>query len=222
MPALGYTGDADTTATTNSYIVDASNTVWRTWASDTTTCTCTDSTDTVWIHWAANAYTPTITANDAELDQTTWHVWSGDVERRKRQRRRERETERRFERQRRKQRRKQLVAERTAEDLLTAHLDDEQRADWEKDRKFTVWSRDRKRQYVVHGNSKSGNIRRVIDGEEVTQYCAHPARPIPLPDHLLAQKLHLEDNDIEFIGVANVHWDRRSDEQKARDREMAA
>jgi hypothetical protein len=107
------------------------------------------------------------------------------------------------------------LADKRAEQLLLEHLNEEQAAEWTKDRAFHIETADGRRKYrIAYGLQH--NVRVVKCEEPLTaqrgvalreghRLCAHvyhPDGPIPDADNVLAQKLLLEADEERFIAMA--------------------
>lgn len=99
----------------------------------------------------------------------------------------------------------QETARRTATATLEAHLTDYQVRELRTHRRFHVVG-SRGRCYRIHARGHSGNVELLRpDGTVQARLCAHPRRPMPDPDHWLAQALELMTDEDHFLTVANVH-----------------
>ena len=91
-----------------------------------------------------------------------------------------------------------------AETVLRENLERSQVAELREYNYFTLHSNDGKRRYRIR-RGRVGNLERVgEDGKLLVKYCVHPAPALPDADTMLAQKLHLEHDDQEFLKIANV------------------
>jgi hypothetical protein len=95
------------------------------------------------------------------------------------------------------------AAQLRARELLRAHLNDEQRAEYDRRRSFVVET-PRGRRYRIKSTS-SYNVHGEVDGID---YCVQlrsdaTARGVPLEDQMLAQKLLLELDEPRFLRIAN-------------------
>jgi hypothetical protein len=114
------------------------------------------------------------------------------------------------------------VADRRARDLLVENLTDVQRAEYERDRSFTVVTADGVREYTIRTGT-AGNVvlkgvkdvnslpisrlgTRLGVGARFCMHVYHPEGIIPHEDNMLAQKLLLESEggEAEFLALANV------------------
>ena len=101
------------------------------------------------------------------------------------------------------------IATERSRQLLLSHLTKQQRQTFESNLWFVVEGGRSKQRYRIHGNSYSGNIhvlQRDLLGDRAThRLCCHCADGVPLYDHLLAQKLHLQYDEDAFLRMANRH-----------------
>jgi hypothetical protein len=97
------------------------------------------------------------------------------------------------------------IAKQRSRELLLSNLTKEQRGTFERNAWFVVEGGRTRQRYRIHDNSYSGNIH-VLAGERVThRLCCHCADGIPIYDHLLAQKIHLQFDEDAFLRMANRH-----------------
>lgn len=161
----------------------------------TTVTGATTFTNCVWGAWIGQT---------AAITQNTWNVWTNQVYVRKEtrreaaaRRRREREEAARLE----AQMRERGKAEQRAEKLLIEHLTEEQQNTLAVFNYFDV--KVGERIYRIRRGTH-GNVRLVDEaGIERVSYCIQPPG-VPAADAMLAQKLHLEANEQEFLRVANA------------------
>lgn len=90
--------------------------------------------------------------------------------------------------------------------LLLSHLNDNQRHEWQSNHFFTTRGKSG-RQYRVHrGVWPDKNVTWIERGRDMVSYCAHPMQLIgsflPNSDVVLAQKLALETDDMQFTRTA--------------------
>lgn len=187
--------------------------IWGGWATSAASTT-TAGTGIIWGQWTQSAYAVTTTAtttSSTTLD-CYWVQWVGDAtyaggqiaresEEQKAQRiQREAETkQRQLEEQ-----QKREAAKKRAEELLVASLDSDQQKEYQKERSFTVLSKDGQRKYRIQ-TGRSRNVQLLdASGRVVKHYCAHPAELVPDQDTMLAQKLMLEHAEDQFLKIANV------------------
>ena len=168
-----------TTATTTT-----SDTVWYTWTADNTYVTATDVTWTQWVtvHDGTITYStgPTLTPEQIAAEQAAI---------------REAADRRQAER---------VEAVKKAKALLHALLDEQQRAQLERDRFFEFVSQTGRRMRIKHGHSR--NVDELgEDGRRLRTLCAHPSRmDLVDEDHMVAQVLALKYDEASFMRVANV------------------
>lgn len=186
----GYEVTANSTATTI-FVWDAwnngltTNNAWQYWTatkSGTTATTCNTITADVWCDWNGQL-TYTLQQVPAESDA---------------------EREARLARIRQYEENKR-DAETRAKALLEESLSEKQREEMEKERYFTVESKDSKRRYRVRTDKgRHGNIEELDEqGRAVATLCCAPQGAIPLGDALLGQKLALEADEEMFRKAAN-------------------
>jgi hypothetical protein len=174
--------------------------------------TGSSSTAVTWVSWNVN-YQTTSAITTGNVSCNVWVVWNGiypasvtdginyapvaDTEemRVERERRAAEAEAKRLER---------FQAVERAKALLIDNLDNEQRAQFTKDRHFIVHSRDRQRRYRVE-QGFAGNVKLLRqDGKAIASFCIHPDdRRIPAEDVMLSQKLLLETAEEEFLRIAN-------------------
>jgi hypothetical protein len=92
-----------------------------------------------------------------------------------------------------------------AEARLLAWMDDQQRADYARMRRFCVTASDGSRWQIVADGSQTGNVLLMnACGEPVCSYCAHPYG-VPQAETYLAQALALITDVAKFRAVANIY-----------------
>jgi hypothetical protein len=89
-----------------------------------------------------------------------------------------------------------------ARDLLLSQLTDEQRAHLVEHNWFVVIGSRSRRRYKIDAHHIVANVRRLDDGARL---CAHCNDNLPISDHLLAQKLMIENDEDSFLAIANRH-----------------
>lgn len=95
-----------------------------------------------------------------------------------------------------------------AQALLMSVLSKRQRREFRANREFTMVGSDGKRYLIRYGFQH--NVFELDDeGNRVTELCGHVAGPLPMEDHMAAQKLALERDAVSYRRVANK-WDIRS------------
>lgn len=94
-------------------------------------------------------------------------------------------------------------ADERAEELLRAHLTEEQRRQLDEQHAFVMRS-ELGRTYRI----SRGRVRNIAqlneDGKGIAILCAHPTMHVPDPDTMLAQKLMLETDEDSFRRIANI------------------
>lgn len=93
-------------------------------------------------------------------------------------------------------------AEKRADQLLKQHLDDIQRAQYERERKFVV--RVAGVDYEFDCSRRQHNIFQLSGGKRVREFCIYQRGRLPAADNHLAQKLLLEADPDEFKRIANA------------------
>jgi hypothetical protein len=100
------------------------------------------------------------------------------------------------------------VARERSRELLIAHLTKEQLHTFEKNKWFVVEGGRSKQHYRIRDGGISGNID-VLQGKGpgvMYRLCCHIGDGrVPVYDHLLAQKLHLQYDEDAFVRMANRH-----------------
>lgn len=95
---------------------------------------------------------------------------------------------------------KRKAAEKRAEDLLLALLDDEQTAQYLADGYFDTAINDKV--YRIK-NGCAGNVELIVAGKAKYRYCAHPEHFLPNQDVMLSQLLMLKHDEGRFLAIAN-------------------
>ena len=184
MMATYYTGSTSTIGSA----------VWSEWADDYFTSTGATSTTTyVWHTWASGTSTATSSRPVYSPPSMTEAQAKAYEERRKENLKRVQEAEE-----------KRRVARERAKTLLVRHLNPEQQQCFNRQGHFFVRGRSGAMYRVRQG--RTGNVDVLDDkGRLSHKLCAHPNTIVPDFDTMLAQKLALEHDDIEFAKVANRH-----------------
>ena len=169
--------------------------VWNAWVSDTTTAsyqvTTTDATWSQWVVAGTGQYQPQgyqpYTPPTAE-QQDAWAREHAEVERKANEKAAER-----------------AAAVVKAKALLASMLDEQQRAQLERDKFFDFVSQTG-RKMRIKSHSQSMNVDELgEDGKRIRTLCAHPASyELPVEDHMVAQFLTLRHDEEAFLRVANV------------------
>lgn len=176
----------DWVATPRSYSnCDTSSVVWTTWNTDGTATNCSSK-------WAVTG-AGLVSGDRAEHSRSSAEV------RAKRAR-----LDAEVAELRRRQEEEQKTADARAEELLLSALDEEQKAEYRKDKSFHVRNPKSGRRYRIR-RAWSGHVERIGDhGRPVERLCAHPRVQVPLPDNQLIAKLMIETDEDQFRRLANV------------------
>ncbi len=183
------------------------NTVWYSWTSDNSTTAATRT----WTSWN---YSNTATASDT----ITWEVWavrgswnvqpevtrnSRMIEQVEADRKREEEVVDRRVKEAKAREEKRKAAEKKALDLLLDHLDEGQKAIFNKEGSLVVFGGKSGKRYRIN-KGWSGNVESLgEDGKVFERWCFHFQDRLPEYDLMLAQKLMLESNEDAAAGIAN-------------------
>lgn len=184
------------TSSTSASVTTCGNGTWAQWtqADYTTTSNCTSTASTVWIRWASDA-TPNASYQPPKPPKLSAEEQARLLEEARRQ-------EEAWKKKAEEERLLREAAERRAEELLQQYLNDQQRRQYAKEKKFLVLAGDGATFELEH--KWSGNAREFDSkGRPIQRLCIHPKDSVPIPDHLLAQKLMLETNPAEFRRIAN-------------------
>lgn len=96
-------------------------------------------------------------------------------------------------------------AEARARELLLSLLSEEQREQLDQGYFEVVSSLGRT--WRIRTGGIVGNLALLNgDGVPMVTICGHLPGQVPLSDHLIAQKIWLETDEVAFLDVANVHW----------------
>ena len=96
----------------------------------------------------------------------------------------------------------QEAAVKKAEKLLKQHLNKDQLKTWKKSQYFDLKVGNRVYQ-IKRG--WAGNVDLLTkEGKAKIKYCIHPNTAMPIEDSLLAQKLLLENDEKQFLSIANA------------------
>ncbi len=99
---------------------------------------------------------------------------------------------------------KRAVAEERAKKLLITQLDERQAEQFHKTKTIDVISRHSRRTYRLR-YAWTGNVDVISpEGKVIERMCIHPSVHVPMPDHLLAQKLMIEHDEESFRKIANI------------------
>lgn len=179
MPTIALAGTGDV------------HTVWLSW-NTTATSAITVNSNQVWTSWIVNT-----TASTSQ-----WSNWNTIVHETQEQRRAREEAHVRAMAEQKKAEEHRARAKRRARKLLVDHLDEVQRESYEKKGFFYLYTASGKKYRIDQGTH--GNVKLIEEKENkiLGSYCIQPA-DVPDEDAMLAQKLHLEMNEEEFLRVAN-------------------
>ena len=96
--------------------------------------------------------------------------------------------------------------EERAEALLLSTLDEEQRDEYARLRRFHVET-DSRIYRIQYGRAGNVKVVHTKDAEfHLEALCLHPTDRVPNPDTMLAQKLLLEADEAEFRDIANITY----------------
>lgn len=97
-------------------------------------------------------------------------------------------------------------ANQRAEALLLSTLNEEQREEYQRLRRFHVET-DTRIYRIQYGRAGNVKVVHTKDAEfHLEALCLHPTDRVPNPDTMLAQKLLLEANEAEFREIANISY----------------
>jgi hypothetical protein len=189
-------------------------TIWTTWTSNTSNATTSfgnlgtaaTAATVVWTEWATSTAS-SFKIVTAASDPYGPYKNETDEERIARLERQAIEAEQRRRRERRRRIRSDLAVIR-AQRLLHSVLSEEQLAEFEQTKAFTLTVIDSRtgveRRFRIN-EGKAGNVTEVDeDGHALAKYCVHLYGHEPMEDTLVAQKLLLETDVEEFERLANV------------------
>lgn len=172
---------------------------WQTWSTASTTTGGSSYDD--WGLWSGST---SITATGSTTTNT-WIMWcdsSGTTEYYPVQVQPSREKLERRDAEHRAQVAAREAAERRAEELLLRFLDIQQRKDYQRNRRFTVVARN-KRRYVVRLGLQH-NVDRIGDDGFISHNICGYVPGVPAQDNMLMQKMMLEVDDDDFCKRSNV------------------
>lgn len=184
------------------YDTSTSGTIWHYWATGTTAATCATS-DSVWCEWNTTASTTTYaTTASAPVVWQRWNTVQKAPELTAEQQAAAEANRLAHEQAAEKAKKEQEEATRRAEELLNRHLNEEQRKQYRKEKKFKVIGGDGAAFEI--GSQWSGNVSELNGrGKPIRRFCAHPREQVPIPDLMLSQKLMLETDPEAFRKIAN-------------------
>lgn len=186
----------------------AGTATWESWMT-TTSSDATGTTADVWVDWCGS--TGTLTTTSTATGETAWTGWiTHDQVRRSdlrpvftQAREPSKEARKAAKRAERLRVLKHRLATRRARQLLQANLNKDQRKQFKKHGWFFVDGN--KSRYRV----KKGRVANVevLEANNTVKHrlCAHPGASVPDFDTMLAQKLMLENQEDEFLRLANIH-----------------
>jgi hypothetical protein len=87
-----------------------------------------------------------------------------------------------------------------AKALLLTFLDENQRKTFLENGWFVIEGGKSKSKYRINTHSFTANVQREHDN---IRFCAHCGSDLPLYDHIIAQKLMLENDEDAFLAIAN-------------------
>ena len=187
---------------TNTTTSASSANTWRVWAGETAASDA--SNGTVWGQWIA-VDGASLTTNADTNAATVWVEWNRSGTQVIRQvyqapPRPSASTPAEMQARLEKEAKEKAEADARANELLEAYLTDEQRRQLRELDAFIVDLKSK--QYRIR-RGWAGNVDEIKDGMVVARHCIHPISRVPYGDHMLAQKLMLENNEAEFLRIAN-------------------
>lgn len=199
---------ADWNITSNNTATTGSGQLWNNWL----TYNGTTLSSSTWQGWTAPTSATVRMMTGAAMGDIYTYVPPRALTDEEREAARVREAARRAEYQRISAERAAEVAEakRIATELLLSLLDERQREEFDRMRRFTVIGADGE-EYRIYRNGKSGNVRRLNleKTHEVEQFCIHDFASLPDEDTYVAQMLLLETDPAAFRRIANASHMRR-------------
>ncbi len=162
------------------------------------TPTTATTTDAIWSGWVT-AGTGTGTGTVSVI---TWGQWATQVHETQEQRRAREERDVKMRAELAAQEKRRVHAKLRARKLLVDHLDAEQRKSYEEKGHFYLLTRSGKKYRIDQGTHGNVKLVDVTKNSLLGSYCIQPSG-VPDEDAMLAQKLHLEMNEEEFLRVAN-------------------
>lgn len=193
---LGGGGGNSTVVANSPYVIDD----WRTWNTSTSTY-CTVASNQLWRDWCLMGTATTITQGQGNYQETYQYQLREPTEEERKA------TE--------AAKAKQAQARRRAKSLLTSMLTPEQAEYMERHGYIPVLGSRGRRYHVRTTGGSSGNVV-LVDDKEATlaRFCAHPTcthdgKVLPTEDSFLAQVLHLQDDEDDFLLKANVNEGRK-------------
>ena len=163
------------------------------------------TTTSVWVEW-----TTTTASTSGTYTSTAWSTWTQGATSAQHMYPTQSEVERSEARNREILRMREAELERVrlqeeayerAKKLLVSVLSKEQREEYESHKHFTVQGK--KNRYLIQQGNAFNVIRLDDAGKKVEILCAVPKVSVPMPDIMLAQMLHIQNDEAAFIRVAN-------------------
>jgi hypothetical protein len=207
-----YWNDISASANT---VTSNCNTTWQGWTIEPATAYNTTTGTNIGNEWTQWIQQPDGTGIEVTV-KLTWDAWVGTtypstIEETDEQReaRLQREEEARQERERREAERKEqlrkqeeerALAQAKATELLREVLTEKQLAEYEKSKQFTVIAASKKR-YVIRESGAPLEVDK--EGKTLASYCIHPSTWFPKQDIMLGHKLMLEDDEENWLRIAN-------------------
>ena len=95
-------------------------------------------------------------------------------------------------------------ATKRATELLISYLDEDQRESFDKNKTFVCWGSESGTPYRINHKTQI-NVDVLNENLEKTgvQLCAVPDEKVPIPDHMLAQKIMIENDENRFLEIAD-------------------
>lgn len=188
------------TATTS-----ATTDIWSTWNITNTATDCSTNTQTIWVTWTSSS---TVTT-DCISDTTYQRRPQKSVE----QLRVEKHARLQHEADIKQADKDRIAARKRAMKLLLSNLTKKQKKQFTKHQFFIVEGSKSKRKYRIRSNKENTNLPMANidvlhhdnDNNVDHRICFHLSYGIPLGDHLLAQKLMLENDEDRALEVSNRH-----------------
>lgn len=173
------------TGTTCTSSTTAGNSVYYSVCSSTTATTCTQATNHIRLQRYINTYN---TGYSHYEDPRVWLEGQRRIQARQLEKHPEEARER-------------------AIGLLLENLSPEQRETFQKNKWFIVEGGKSGLKYRIHANDNVAANIDVLDGDKIARrLCGHcEVAKVPLGDHLLAQKIMLENAEEDFLRIANRH-----------------
>ena len=200
MP-LYYQGTSPSTSGTTS-TSGAASTIWYNWC-DTQTIVTT-ATTLPWAYWCNNnTSTSTVWIN---WQNTAGRIQTPTAEQEAERKERHRLVQEEIDRKAAAEKLRKETADKKAEELLTAHLDEQQLADYKKFGCFNVRTFKGRDVRVRKARVANLDLLNSETGKVSKKLCVHPLGDLPYCDIMLAQKLMLEGGEEDVLfAKANQH-----------------